>query len=61
MTFGWGGHHCVATPLALAELETAIRVLLTRLPRLRLAVPPEEVRWDTATIRRFPFRLPVTW
>ncbi|MEU9629332.1 cytochrome P450 [Streptomyces luteogriseus] len=61
MTFGWGGHHCVASTLALAELRTAIGVLFTRLPRLRLAVPAQEVPWDTRTIRRFPLELPVTW
>ncbi|MFJ4280626.1 cytochrome P450 [Streptomyces massasporeus] len=61
MTFGWGGHHCVASTLAVAELRTAIGVLFTRLPRLRLAVPAEDVPWDTRTIRRFPLELPVTW
>jgi hypothetical protein len=34
---------------------------LKRFPGLRLAVPPEEVRWDTETIRRFPLELPVAW
>jgi hypothetical protein len=33
----------------------------TRFRDLRLAVCPEEVRWDAETNRRFPFRLPVTW
>ncbi|MEU0177105.1 cytochrome P450 [Streptomyces massasporeus] len=61
MTFGWGGHHCVASTLAVAELRTAIGVLFTRLPRLRLAVPAQDVPWDTQTIRRFPLELPVTW
>ncbi|MEW1721950.1 cytochrome P450 [Streptomyces sp. NPDC093109] len=61
MTFGWGGHRCIAVPLAMAELETAIGLLLTRFPGLRLAVPPEEIRWDTRTIRRFPIELPVAW
>ncbi|MCX4457125.1 cytochrome P450 [Streptomyces sp. NBC_01340] len=61
MTFGWGGHRCIAVPLAMAELEVAIGRLLQRFPGLRLAVPPEEVRWDTETIRRFPMELPVTW
>lgn len=61
MTFGWGGHRCIAVPLAMAELEVAIGRLLERFPGLRLAVPPEEVRWDTKTIRRFPLELPVTW
>ncbi|MFB9466289.1 cytochrome P450 [Streptomyces cinereospinus] len=61
MTFGWGGHRCIAMPLAMAELEVAIGRLIERFPRLRLVVPPEEVRWDTDTIRRFPLRLPVAW
>jgi cytochrome P450 len=61
MTFGWGGHRCIAVPLAMAELEVAIGELVKRFPGLRLAVPPEEVRWDTETIRRFPLELPVEW
>ncbi|MFK0154887.1 cytochrome P450 [Streptomyces sp. NPDC090499] len=61
MTFGWGGHRCIAVPLAMAELEVAVGRLLDRFPDLRLAVRPEEVRWDTETIRRFPLELPVTW
>jgi cytochrome P450 len=61
MTFGWGGHRCIAVPLAMAELEVAIGRLLDRFPGLRLAVPPQEIRWDTETIRRFPIELPVAW
>ncbi|MFJ9565632.1 cytochrome P450 [Streptomyces fuscichromogenes] len=61
MTFGWGGHRCVAVPLAMAELEVAVGRLLDRFPELRLAVRPEDVRWDTETIRRFPLELPVAW
>ncbi|MEU9344428.1 cytochrome P450 [Streptomyces sp. NPDC048278] len=61
MTFGWGGHRCIAVPLAMAELEVAVGRLLDRFPDLRLAVRPEEVRWDTDTIRRFPLELPVAW
>ncbi|MFD7436446.1 cytochrome P450 [Streptomyces sp. NPDC059861] len=61
MTFGWGGHRCIGVPLAMAELEVAIGRLLERFPGLRLAVSPEEVRWDKGTIRRFPIELPVTW
>ncbi|MER5757585.1 hypothetical protein ABT114_50090, partial [Streptomyces sp. NPDC002088] len=52
---------CIAVPLAMAELEVAIRQLLDRFPRLQLAVPSQEVHWDTKTIRRFPTELPVTW
>ncbi|MBP0458748.1 cytochrome P450 [Streptomyces montanisoli] len=61
MTFGWGGHRCIAMPLGMAELEVAVGRLVERFPGLRLAVPPDEVRWDTETIRRFPLELPVAW
>ncbi|MFD5749239.1 cytochrome P450 [Streptomyces sp. NPDC127033] len=61
MTFGWGGHRCIAAPLATAELEAAFGGLLARFPELRLAVPAEDLTWDTDTIRRFPHALPVAW
>jgi cytochrome P450 len=37
MTFGGGIHHCLGYRLALLELETALGVLLSRLPGLTLA------------------------
>ncbi|MEW2288152.1 cytochrome P450 [Streptomyces sp. NPDC047841] len=61
MTFGWGGHHCLAAPLARAELDSAVSGLLARFPKLRLDVPAEDIEWDNGTIRRFPLSLPVTW
>lgn len=62
MTFGFGTHFCLGAALARAELDTALRVILTRLPNLRLA-EPEGVR-ITGTIHhllRGPNRLPVTF
>ena len=47
--------------MTLQGSEVAIGRLLERFPGLRLAVAPEEVRWDTETIRRFPIELPVAW
>jgi cytochrome P450 len=61
MTFGWGAHHCVGAPLALMELQVAIGTMLSRFPRLELAVPAEEVRWNTESIWRYPYELPLTW
>ncbi|MDT0344247.1 cytochrome P450 [Streptomyces litchfieldiae] len=61
MTFGWGAHHCIGAPLALMELQLAIGTLLRRFPKLALAVPAEEVRWNDESIWRYPYELPVTW
>lgn len=61
MTFGWGSHHCIGSPLAVMELELAIGTMLKRFPGLRLAVPPDELPWNTESIWRFPYELPVTW
>ncbi|WP_240796569.1 cytochrome P450 [Streptomyces sp. RFCAC02] len=61
MTFGWGAHHCIGAPLALMELEIAIAGLIERFPRLALAVPAGEVRWNNESIWRYPYELPLTW
>lgn len=60
MTFGYGVHYCLGAHLARAELDTALKVILSRLPRLRFA-ETEGVR-ITGTIHhllRGPNRLPV--
>jgi cytochrome P450 len=60
MTFGYGLHFCLGVHLARAELETALQVVLERLPDLRLA-DDDGVR-ITGTIHhllRGPNRLPV--
>jgi cytochrome P450 len=60
MTFGFGLHFCLGAHLARAELDTALRVILKRLPNLRLQ-DDDGVR-VTGTIHhllRGPNRLPV--
>ncbi len=62
MTFGFGLHFCLGAALARAELDVALRVILERLPDLRLVDDPG-VR-ITGTIHhllRGPNRLPVTF
>lgn len=62
MTFGFGVHFCLGAALARAELDIALRVILERLPNLRL-VDDDDVR-ITGTIHhllRGPNRLPVTF
>jgi len=45
LAFGHGIHHCLGARLARLEAEIAFTALLSRFPGLRLAVPPEELRW----------------
>ncbi|SHN32569.1 cytochrome P450 [Streptomyces yunnanensis] len=61
MAFGYGTHHCLGSHLARMVLQVSIGTLLNRFPTLRLAVPAEDVRWNTVSIWRYPLTLPVTW
>jgi len=61
ITFGLGTHFCVGAALARLELQVAFGTLLARLPRLRLAVPVNEVRWEARLAAVGPRELPVTW
>jgi biflaviolin synthase len=61
VAFGNGPHFCTGTLLARLQTELLVDTLLDRLPRLRLAVPAEEVRWRHRTMIRGPRTLPVTW
>ncbi|MFE2443660.1 cytochrome P450 family protein [Streptomyces melanosporofaciens] len=59
--YGHGIHYCLGAPLARLEAQTAIATLLRRLPGLRLAAEPEELRWRGGLIMRGLRTLPVTW
>lgn len=60
--FSHGIHRCPGDNLARLELELAFRALVTRFPRLRLAVPIEQLRSNNndGTLQRL-YELPVTW
>ncbi|AYG80304.1 Cytochrome P450 121 [Streptomyces hundungensis] len=61
LSFGAGRHFCPATGLGRLHAETALAVLVDRMPGLRLAVPAEQLVWRTGFIKRLPERLPVLW
>ncbi|MFD9634403.1 cytochrome P450 [Streptomyces violascens] len=61
LAFGHGPHYCVGPLLARMESEVLLSTLINRLPDLRLALPPEQVRWQTNVLIRGPVDLPVTW
>jgi cytochrome P450 len=60
MTFGFGVHFCLGAALARAEIETALRVILERLPGLRLDDDPGvRISGTIHHLLRGPNRLPV--
>ncbi len=61
VAFGFGVHQCLGQPLARVELQIAVETLFRRLPRLRLAIPYEDVRFRTDMAIYGVHELPVTW
>ncbi|WP_369378442.1 cytochrome P450 [Streptomyces sp. cg36] len=57
--YGHGIHYCLGAPLARLEARTALATLLRRLPDLRLAVDPADLRWRGGLIMRGLRTLPV--
>jgi cytochrome P450 len=45
LAFGHGIHACLGAPLARMEGQIAFRALLTRFPKLELAVPFGDLHW----------------
>ena len=60
LAFGHGIHHCLGAPLARLEGRIALGSLLARFPRLRLAVPPEELTWRPGVLMHSLTALPIT-
>ncbi|MFG2194107.1 cytochrome P450 [Streptomyces sp. NPDC048639] len=61
LAFAGGPHECPAQGIGQAIVETAVDVLLHRLPGLRLAIPPEELTSTASTWETRLDSLPVTF
>jgi cytochrome P450 len=61
VTFSMGRHFCVGASLARAELEIALHELITRFPRLELAVPVGELRRSEDAFTQGFLEVPVRW
>lgn len=60
LAFGKGIHFCMGAPLARLETKIAFRILLQRMPNLRLAIEPNQVVYSQSN--KFAFEsLPVTF
>lgn len=60
LAFGYGVHQCIGQNLARVEMQVAFATLARRLPGLKLAVPPDQLRYKQADIYGMK-DLPVTW
>ena len=58
--FGYGAHQCIGANLARVEMQVAFATLARRLPGLRLAVSPNELRFKESDIYGMK-ELPVSW
>jgi cytochrome P450 len=61
LTFGAGAHFCPGAPLARLELRIALGTVVARLPSLRLAIDPADVRYSQGSLVRALLNLPVSW
>jgi cytochrome P450 len=61
LTFGAGAHFCPGAPLARLELRIALGAVVARLPGLRLAIDPADVRYSQDSLVRALLSLPVSW
>ncbi|GAA1027985.1 MULTISPECIES: cytochrome P450 [Amycolatopsis] len=61
VAFGHGRYGCIGSALARVELQSAFSKIFDRLPNLRLAVPPEELRIRDQALAGGLRELPVSW
>jgi cytochrome P450 len=61
MSFGAAIHQCIGSPLARAELQMAFDTLFKRVPTLRLAVAPDDIKYKFDSLFFGVHSLPVSW
>ena len=61
LSFGYGVHHCIGRHLGHLEVVTAMALLTRELPKLRLAVPSEEITYKPGHAVLGPTTLPGVW
>jgi cholest-4-en-3-one 26-monooxygenase len=61
MAFGFGTHFCLGASLARLELKEMFTAVLTRLPDIELAVPPDELPWRNSNFITGVESMPVTF
>lgn len=59
LAFGLGAHYCLGAPLARLEGSIALETLFSKLPNVRLAIPPADLAWRSGVLFRGLRRLPI--
>jgi cytochrome P450 len=59
--FGYGVHQCIGQNLARVEMQVAFSTLARRMPDLRLAAEPDQLRFKGESEIYGMYALPVTW
>jgi cytochrome P450 len=61
LTFGAGIHRCIGAALARMEIKVAAQEIIRRLDDIRLAIPPEDIRYLPTLATQTVERLPLTF
>jgi cytochrome P450 len=61
LSFGAGVHRCVGLSLARMEVKVAAREFVRRLDHIKLAIPPDQIRYLPTVATRSIERLPLTF
>jgi cytochrome P450 RapN len=61
LALGFGPHHCLGAPLAQMEIEVTLAKMISRFPKVQLAIPAGDVRWSNTSFMRCVEELPLTW
>jgi len=62
LAFGHGPHHCLGAALARLQLQAGVTALLAEAPKLRLAVPLDQIGWRRMFVSlQGPAAVPLRW